>query len=203
MQRQPLIIAGVIALLAIGLLVVSISHNQREDNKATIHIVTTTPDTINLSGTIDDNSEPLVFDGKGTSADVYAGSHKVTVTKPGYSSFSTTIEVNAKEDVYIRATLNRTSQPTLSSLPSATSKEDAKVTLQSVSYYGQHDWALANVQDSYGGAAVMILHYDDTSKTWEIMSGPSTSLASDEVKQYPADLRQFLRQNNYVVEGQS
>jgi hypothetical protein len=194
------VVVIVLVVFTAGLLFAA-AKKHSADNNPVLHIVATTADPMNLTGKVDDTAQ---LDFKGTTEaaiSVGPGTHTVSISKPGYNTFNQQVTIDPKQDVYIKATLQRTSEPTLNNLSNVEAHSSLNnLSLLSVQYFGAHDWAFATIKDTSGNQGYLVTHYDDTNKRWEVISGPVTTFGADEIGRFPSDLRTYLQKNNYVIE---
>ena len=191
------------ASLLILLLVVSgvawFARSQQAKTTVTVNIAGAS-DGLGLRGQLDD--QPIALNYPRTTLTLKAGQHALTVTKPGYQTFSTPFTISRGEEVTVNASLSRTPPPDLQNLNDISDKIPAnKWKLTAIRYFGTKDWALASAQLADGTPASFILHYDDSASAWRNKFGPFTILYEDDVVDFPGDLQQYLRSNNYVNEG--
>ncbi len=133
---------------------------------------------------------------------VAPGSYKLTISAPGYKTFSTTVPVTRDQTVLVNAQLTPLSSPTISGPADIVLPSGVK-NLQIIDsqYFYSNSWAILHVNTDSDSNAVLVVRRDQVSGSWRVATGPGLGFGTIDVHGLPPLIQQYLNDHDYVVSG--
>jgi hypothetical protein len=196
-DRRLVVIAVAVAVLlvAVG---ASLLVAHRKSPTGTLDVVLNLPDTSGAKVTLD--TTDLKISGLRPAYTVAAGTHHISVTKPGYRDFGADFSVTRGSAVTVNVTMPRTVAVPTGSLDGrvASGINLPGLTISDSHYFYGNSWAVVKVQTTDGNIGFVIARYDDASAAWQSVRGPGTRFQSSDLSDVPTEVVQYLRGANLI-----
>jgi len=130
------------------------------------------------------------------------GTYSLTITTPGYKSFSAKVPVMLGKTVLVNAQLTPTTALTISNPSQITLPSDvSNVSIVDAQYFYNNSWAILHVNTATDSGAILVLRRSQTSGGWKTVLGPAIGFDPTSINDLPPLVQQYLNDNDYVVEG--
>jgi flagellar basal body-associated protein FliL len=207
--KKRLIIIGIVVIV---ILIVGISLAAGGNGKNNVKQQTTGTVTLHYN-TTDITNAVVKFNGhKATPSNITTSgsatynvapnTYKLSITDPGYTSFSTSFSVNKNQtivvNVHIQIVVNE--EPTITSIsqiPFPTGTDTTNATITSIAYFNNNVWAVVVFQTD-GNIGIVVTQYNAQYGSWETLLGPGTTFTTDSLQGIPQNVQDYLTANNYV-----
>lgn len=148
------------------------------------------------------NNQTLKVTNLSTTTNVSNGSYTLKVSKPGYQDFTTQFNVMTNHSTIINVVMTPSTVGTLNNWAQVVPAYQfaSQATIQSVSYFYDNNWAIANVS-LFGSNGIAVLKYQPTDQKWQLVLGPGTSFKSSDISSLPSDVSGYVRSHNYLAPG--
>ena len=195
-------LAGLTILIIVTLTLIGARRVRPQASVGSLEIALQVPDTNNIVATL--NNKPINFNKLQTNYTLKAENYTLSIKKSGYEDLSAQFTIQAGRPIIINAALQRLPTPKLTNL--ATVKPPPGVSIQgwaiaNATYFYNNTWAFVDARTTGGLGAFFVLQYDDVARTWKVILGPETVFTSEDVQNLPADVQDYLQNNNYVYAG--
>ena len=197
MQRKFILLIPV----ALILIAASIGLLTRGDAKGDVQIMINTPDSDNITATL--NSKSLELKGLQGTYELRTGDYNLNITKPNYKNFSAKFTVTKGSNLVVNANMERkeatTTQGATNTLVSDLASSVGAFVVKDSHYFYSNTWAFLVISDQDNNDAYLVAHFSDVTNKWEPTLGPGTFFFSADLSGIPADVVNYLQTNNYVA----
>jgi hypothetical protein len=217
-NRKLLVIIGIV-ILAIIIIVISIATGGKHpantaQQTGTMGTVTLHYSTTDIASSVvkfnDAAAKPASISGSSATYTVAPGIYKLSVSDPGYTSFSTNFSIQKGQTVIVvvhikvaTTSTNTTTatNPTITNASQLTlaGVNTADITITGVTYFNTNTWAVVSFQ-SNGNTGIAVVQYNAANKIWLTQLGPGTQFTPDgmAIENIPQNVQDYLTANNYV-----
>jgi hypothetical protein len=206
-KTKLLLIIGVVIALTI---ILGVATNSKRIGKLS-HGTGTVTLSLQLSNTdnvvAEINSKQYIVTGLHDTYTVPSGQETLTVTKPGYTQFTTSFHLATDQTVVINVAPQSTAPK---ATPAATTQVQASLssilpagfTIQSANYFYDNTWVVAVISNSGDDTAVVVAQYiDSTATKWTTELGPGTIFPASQTVALPTDVNAYLSSQGYIFQG--
>jgi hypothetical protein len=195
-RKLPFIIIGAIVFV-IAALATFASGGHKDKNTVTLAM---------SYGALDTSDMTVILDGDNSPAQalyqVPAGTHAVTVKKPGYKDFKVTVPTNSNQYYVINPTLQREAVAEIKSaadlaLPKGIPAD--KVSITHTEYFFDKNWAVSTITLAGTDTALVVNEYDGGNKNWFLVAGPGTLFDSASLAGVPQEIQTYIQSKGYTA----
>lgn len=203
-RKKPLVILAivVIVLVIVTLALTAASSSKKGGDsgpKGTLEVSYNMPDTVGVTVKLNDKTQKTA-----TKYSLTPGKYTLKITRPGYETFTTSVDVKEDGDVLVNVRADLVEPTPVDStaqvaplLPDYLT--NAQVT--STEYFNDKTWAVVHFNTAQEEGDVAVLQYVAALGKWVMIGDPGLVLDAAQVAQAPATVLSYLQDNALIYSG--
>jgi hypothetical protein len=200
-KKMFIILAAIVVVLAAVVLALTITTSSPDTNgpKGTLEVNYNLSDTIGVTVKLNDKTQKT-----STKYSLTPGKYTLKVTRPGYTTFTSSFTIKENSDVLVNVRIKPDSVPavdkpeTLAPLLPDTIKNPQVI---SAEYFYDHTWAVVIFNSDVDTGDVAVMRYIPENHEWLLINDPGVVVDAAEVGDAPEGVITYLESKNLIFYG--